>query len=75
MTGAARWDLQANKINQYVVGAGYVDDCFVLAVNYITSYSYSAGTTPPVLSHGFMLQLGLRTLGNTSTTGAGGTLQ
>ena len=29
--GAARWDLEADKINQYVVGAGYVDDCFVLA--------------------------------------------
>ena len=44
VTGAARWDLEANKINQYVVGAGYVDDCFVLAANYVTSYSYSAGT-------------------------------
>ena len=29
-TGALRWDLEANKLNQYVVGAGYVDDCFVL---------------------------------------------
>jgi LPS-assembly protein len=75
MTGAARWDLVANNINQYVVGAGYVDDCFVLGANYVTSFSYSAGATPPVLSHAFMLQLGLRTLGNTSTTGAGGTLQ
>ncbi|MFX5903513.1 hypothetical protein ABTE48_18855, partial [Acinetobacter baumannii] len=31
VSGAARWDLEANKINQYIVGAGYVDDCFVLA--------------------------------------------
>ena len=62
VSGAARWDLEANKINQYVVGAGYVDDCFVLAANYVTSYTYSAGTTPPVLSHAFMLQIGLRTL-------------
>ena len=45
VTGAARWDLVANKINQYVIGAGYVDDCFVLAANYVTSYSYAAGTT------------------------------
>jgi len=44
VTGAARWDLVANNINQYIVGAGYVDDCFVLAANYVTSYSYSAGT-------------------------------
>ena len=71
VTGSARWDLQANKINQYVVGAGYVDDCFVLAANYVTSYSYSTGATPPVLSHAFMLQIGLRTLANTAASPAG----
>jgi len=71
VTGAARWDLEANKINQYVIGAGYVDDCFVLAANYITSFNYSAGTTPPVLSHAFMLQIGLRTLANTATSASG----
>jgi LPS-assembly protein len=75
VTGAARWDLEANKINQYVVGAGYVDDCFVLAANYITSYNYSAGTTPPVLGHAFMLQIGLRTLANTAASGGGGAIQ
>jgi len=71
VSGSARWDLEANKLNQYIVGAGYVDDCFVLAANYVTSYSYSAGTTPPVLSHGFMLQIGLRTLANSSSTAGG----
>jgi LPS-assembly protein len=68
--GSARWDLEANKINQYVVGAGYVDDCFVLAANYVTSYSYSAGTSPPTLSHAFMFQIGLRTIANSSGTTA-----
>ena len=68
VSGSARWDLEANKINQYVVGAGYVDDCFVLAANYVTSYTYQAGTTPPVLSHAFMLQIGLRTIATTTTT-------
>lgn len=68
VSGSARWDLEANKINQYVLGAGYVDDCFVLAANYVTSYSYSAGTAPPTLSHAFMFQIGLRTLANSSTT-------
>ena len=68
VTGAARWDLEANKLNQYIVGAGYVDDCFVLAANYVTSYQYSAGVTPPVLSHAFMLQIGLRTLANTTSS-------
>jgi LPS-assembly protein len=62
VTGAARWDLAANKINQYVVGAGYVDDCFTLAANYVTSYSYGVAGTPPVLSHTVMFQLGLRTI-------------
>jgi LPS-assembly protein len=66
VTGGARWDLEANKINQYIVGAGYVDDCFVLAANYVTSFNYATPTTPPVLSHAFMLQIGLRTLATTS---------
>ncbi|MEH2608354.1 LPS-assembly protein LptD [Bradyrhizobium sp. AZCC 1693] len=68
VSGSARWDLEANKLNQYIIGAGYVDDCFVLAANYVTSYSYSAGTTPPVLSHAFMLQIGLRTIANSSSS-------
>jgi LPS-assembly protein len=75
VSGSARWDLEANKLNQYIVGAGYVDDCFVLAANYVTSYAYSAGTTPPVLSHAFMLQIGLRTIANSSTSATGGTVQ
>ena len=66
VTGAARWDLVANQINQYVVGAGYVDDCFVLAANYVTSYSYATATSPPVLGHAYMLQIGLRTLASSS---------
>ena len=74
-TGSARWDLVANQINQYIVGAGYVDDCFVLAANYVTSYNYSTGTTPPVLSHAFMLQIGLRTLATTATAAGGGVVQ
>jgi LPS-assembly protein len=72
VTGGARWDLEESKINQYTLGAGYVDDCFVLAVNYVTSYSYTTNlATPPVLNQTVMLQLGLRTLG--SSTGGSGT--
>ncbi len=67
-TGSARWDLVANQINQYVVGAGYVDDCFVLAANYVTSFAYATTTSPPILGHAFMLQLGLRTLAGTNTS-------
>ena len=47
----------------------------MLAANYVTSYNYSAGTTPPVLSHAFMLQIGLRTLANSSSTGSGSGVQ
>jgi LPS-assembly protein len=75
VSGAARLDLMTNQINQYTIGAGYVDDCFVLAANYVTSYSYSAGSAPPVLNHAVMLQIGLRTLGSTAATGGGGTIQ
>ena len=75
VSGSARWDLEANKLNQYIIGAGYVDDCFVLAANYVTSFAYSAGTTPPVLSHAFMLQIGLRTIANSSASAIGGALQ
>jgi LPS-assembly protein len=71
VTGAARWDLVANQINQYVIGAGYVDDCFVLAANYVTSYSYATTTSPPVLGHAYMLQIGLRTLATTAASGTG----
>jgi LPS-assembly protein len=48
------------------VGVGYVDDFFVLAANYVTSYNYAIGTAPPVLTHALMIQLGLRTIGNFS---------
>ena len=71
VSGGARWDLEANKVNQYIIGAGYVDDCFVLAANYLTSYNYSAGSTPPTMNHTFMLQIGLRTIANSSGSGAG----
>jgi LPS-assembly protein len=43
-----------------------VDDCFVLALNYVTSYTYTTGSAPPTLNHAVMFQLGLRTIGATS---------
>jgi LPS-assembly protein len=66
-SGGVRYDLQSNKVNQYIVGAGYVDDCFVLAVNYTTDYAYTSPIAPtPTLDHRVMLQIGLRTIGTTS---------
>jgi LPS-assembly protein len=66
VTGSARWDLLANQINQYVIGTGYVDDCFVLGLNYISSLTYAVGSTPPQVNQAIMLQLGLRTIGTAS---------
>jgi LPS-assembly protein len=63
VSGGVRYDLLSDKVNQTIVGAGYVDDCFVLAMNYITDYSYSGN---PVTNHSIMLQIGLRTIGTTS---------
>lgn len=63
VSGGVRYDLLADQVNQTIVGAGYVDDCFVLAMNYITDYSYSGNATA---NHRVMLQIGLRTIGTTS---------
>jgi LPS-assembly protein len=63
LSGGVRYDLLSDQVNQTIIGAGYVDDCFVLAMNYITDYGYSGN---PVANHRVMLQIGLRTIGTTS---------
>ena len=62
VTGSAGYDLIAHQFNQTRVGLGYVDDCLMLAFNYVTGYAYN-GTATPVQNTSFMLQLSLRTLG------------
>ncbi|HWV44167.1 LPS-assembly protein LptD [Pseudorhodoplanes sp.] len=67
---AARYDIDASSFDQTRLGLGYIDDCLILALNYITSYTYSGN---PTKDHRLMLQMSLRTLGNTSfTTGTSG---
>ena len=67
VSGGLRYDIANSKVNQYIVGAGYVDDCFLLAVNYVTDYNYTTiGSIAPVTDHRVMFQLGLRTIGGTS---------
>ncbi len=76
MSGGLRYDLTQGKVNQYIIGAGYVDDCFILAVNYITDYNYTTILNQtPVTDHRVMLQLGLRTIGSTALSQTVGTLQ
>jgi len=74
LRGSALYDVRNNNFAQNMLGIGYVDDCFILGLNYITNYSY--GTGAPVLNHTIMLQLSLRTLGTTSvSTSVGNTPQ
>jgi LPS-assembly protein len=64
--GAARYDLNASKFGQTRLGLGYIDDCLLLSLNYITNYTYGSGT--PNINHTLMLQMVLRTLGGTSVS-------
>lgn len=71
LSGGLRYDIQNQSINQYIVGAGYVDDCFIMAVNYVTDYAYTTTVNlTPTTDHRIMLQIGLRTIGNTSLNAA-----
>jgi LPS-assembly protein len=79
--GGVRYDLKNGQLNETQIGMGYVDDCLILAVNYITEYQY---TTANQHNHTVMLQFSLRTIGGTSTrqgldalssTGSGGTVR
>jgi LPS-assembly protein len=60
---ALRYDIDASKFSQTQFGIGYIDDCLIVALNYVTNYTYSGN---PTQDHRFMLQLGLRTLGGSS---------
>ena len=63
LLGAARYDINAGKFDQTRLGLGYVDDCVILGLNYVTNYTYSGNVQA---NHTVMLQLNLRTLGGTS---------
>ena len=69
LLGGAGYDLHANQVTQTQVGVGYIDDCLILALNYITSYAYSGSVS---VNHTYMMQISLRTLGGTTSTGAQG---
>ena len=60
--GSARYDVENNQFDQTRLGLGYVDDCFMLSVNWLTGYTYST-TQGQVRDSTVMFQLSLRTLG------------
>jgi LPS-assembly protein len=63
LLGAARYDLRAHEVSQTQIGVGYIDDCLILALNYITDYAYSGSLS---VNHTYMLTIGLRTIGTYS---------
>jgi LPS-assembly protein len=66
LRGSALYDIVNNNFASNSIGLGYVDDCFIFGLNYITSYTY--GTGAPTLNHTVMLQMSLRTLGDTGVS-------
>ena len=65
LLGAARYDLKAEKLSQTQIGVGYIDDCLILALNYITDYAYNSTTQ---LNHTVMFQISLRTIGGNTVS-------
>ena len=65
LSGALRYDVEAERVNQRSVGVGYIDDCFGMNLSYVTDYGY---TLTPQPIHAVMLQVSLRTLGSTRVT-------
>lgn len=65
MLGGLRYDLRSEQLAETQIGVGYVDDCFILAMNYITEYNYNSTQKH---NHSVMLQLSLRTLGGNSVS-------
>jgi LPS-assembly protein len=60
VSAGARYDIAAGKFDQTRMSFGYIDDCYMLALNYYTDYTYSGNVTA---NQTVMLQFNLRTLG------------
>jgi LPS-assembly protein len=60
--GSARYDLVNEQFDQTRIGVGYVDDCFMLSVNWLQGFTYTP-TQAPVRDSTIMVQFSLRTLG------------
>jgi LPS-assembly protein len=60
---AVRYDLAAEKLSGTQFGIGYIDDCLIVALNYMRNYNFSGVAS---VDDRIMLQMTLRTLGGTS---------
>jgi LPS-assembly protein len=63
LLGSTRYDIESDRFDQARVGLGFVDDCFMLSVNWLSGYTYTTVSSTPVRNDTFMLQFSLRTLG------------
>jgi LPS-assembly protein len=63
---AARYDIEAGKFDQTRVGIGYIDDCYMLSLNYIGDFTFNGNVQA---NSTVMLQMSLRTLGGTGGSG------
>ena len=69
--GSARYDIETDRFDQARLGLGYVDDCFMLSVNWLSGYTYTTTTAAPVQNNTVLLQFSLRTLGPDALTPVG----
>ncbi len=58
--GAARYNIETEKLDRAQVGAGYLDECFSFGVNYAVDFTEN-GNEDPV--HKIFFRVALRTLG------------
>jgi LPS-assembly protein len=65
--GGLRYDLKNDKISGNNLGVGYIDDCLILAVNYLTEYAYNSSSRS---ISAVMMQLSLRTIGGNAVSRA-----
>jgi len=70
LLGSVGYDLTAHQFNQQRFAIGYVDDCVMLALNYVTGYIYN-GSLAPIANTSVGLQFSLRTFGPDALTSEG----
>jgi LPS-assembly protein len=63
--GGVLYDLQAQSVSTASIGAGYVDDCLIVAVNYVREYAFNSSST---YNEAVMFQVSLRTIGGNTVT-------
>jgi LPS-assembly protein len=73
LLGSTRYDIENDRFDQARLGVGYVDDCFMLSVNWLAGYTYTTAAAAPVRNNTVMLQFSLRTLGPDALAPVGAT--